>query len=285
MHTYRAVAKINVGLHVLGKRADGYHAIATVFLPIELYDAVTIEAADTISVLMRPSLGIAETDNLAYRAARLLRDAAGIRTGAKITITKHIPAGSGLGGGSSDAATSLLGLCRLWDCALSRDELSELALQLGSDVPYFLDPRPTYAEGRGELLTTLPPMRQRTVLVVAPSIHISTAWAYAQVKSHSEHVRPRLLRDALLTSESSDELLRSVCTNDFEQIVFAAYPRLAEIKEALYAAGATYASLTGSGSALFGFFDDRNTAISAAVRFPDCRTFVTQTLTTVDYRR
>lgn len=273
-----AYAKINIGLHVLGKRADGYHSIATIFAPLELHDDILIEAAPVITCITQPSLGIAEHQNLAHRAATLLRTAVGIETGAKITITKHIPAGSGLGGGSSDAATTLRLLLSHWNCSMPDSELARLALQIGSDVPFFLHPRLAYAEGRGEIITALPPMRQRIVLVVVPPIQISTTWAYAQLQRHYEMVRPRQLRDALLSTELTDELLRLVCTNDFEEVVFAAYPSIAHIKKMLYAYGASYASLSGTGSAVFGFFDSQQDALVAASSFHDCRTFVTRTL-------
>ncbi|GIV54066.1 MAG: 4-diphosphocytidyl-2-C-methyl-D-erythritol kinase [Candidatus Kapaibacterium sp.] len=275
----RAYAKINVGLHVLGKRADGYHSIATVFVPVELHDEIVIEEADTIAIRMQPSLGIDEQDNLAYRAARLLLAMRHTTAGAKITITKHIPHGSGLGGGSSDAAATLVGLCQLWNAPNAAELLPQLALQLGSDVPFFLQPQLAYAEGRGEVLTPLPPMPPRHVLIVAPGIHISTAWAYGQLHRHSEHTRPRLLCDAVFASNVSDEFLRSVCTNDFEAVVFPLYPELARIKEQLYASGATYASLTGTGSALYGFFPSEEHTLAAATMFPTYRTFVTRTRT------
>lgn len=273
-----AYAKINIGLHVLGKRADGYHSIATIFAPLELHDEVFIKAAPTITCITQPFLGIAEQQNLAHRAATLLRTAIGIKTGAKITIIKHIPAGSGLGGGSSDAATTLRLLLSHWNCSMPENELARLALQLGSDVPFFLHPRLAYAEGRGEMITSLPPMRQRTVLVVVPPKQISTTWAYAQLQRHHEMVRPRQLRDALFCAELTDDLLRQVCTNDFEDVVFATYPSIANIKKMLYAYGASYASLSGTGSAVYGFFDSHQDALVAATSFHDCRTFVTRTL-------
>jgi 4-diphosphocytidyl-2-C-methyl-D-erythritol kinase len=274
----RAYAKINIGLHIIGKRADGYHSIATVFSPIDLYDELTIEPADTITVRMQPTLGVAEHENLAFRAAMLLKAALPSAAGAKITITKHIPHGSGLGGGSSDAAATLVALSQLWGHPIQLDQLHALARSLGSDVPFFLEPRLSYAEGRGDQLTPLPPLPERHLLVVAPSRHISTAWAYGQIQRHREQVRPRALIDAVLASNLSDELLRSVCTNDFETVVFEAYPELKQIKAQLYAHGATYASLTGTGSALFGFFERQEQALAAATAFPMYRTFVTRTL-------
>lgn len=275
----RAYAKINIGLHVLGRRTDGYHSLATIYAPLELHDELWIEEAQELSVQMQPSLGVREEDNLAYRAARALERATGTATGAKITIIKHIPVGSGLGGGSSDAATTLHALQELWHCNVSDEQLASIALELGSDVPFFLHPRLSYAEGRGEELTALPPLPQRHVLIVVPPFAISTAWAYSMLKRHAEYERPRLLRDALSVSVLSDELLRQICTNDFEEVVFSHCPALAHVKEILYQRGATYASLTGTGAAVFGFFPTEDQALYAATAFSESyRPIVTRTL-------
>lgn len=278
MLTLNAYAKVNIGLHVVERRPDGYHNIATVFAPVELFDVITIEPAPTITVHTRPSLGIAEHDNLAYRAAAMLQEVAAINDGAKITIRKHIPPGSGLGGGSSDAATVLRGLCQLWRITPDDSTLFSIAQQIGSDVPYFLNPRFAYAEGRGDILTVIPPLRQCPVLIVVPPIAISTAWAYAQIDLVASFPRQEALRSIIGLTNLSDEMLRTLCTNDFEEVVYPVYPILSEIKAALYAAGAHYASLTGTGSALFAFFDNINAALIAATRFPTYRTFVTHLL-------
>lgn len=228
---------------------------------------------------MLPPYGIDERENLVWRAAALLAKRLGCTSNAKITIAKHIPPGSGLGGGSSDAASTLLGLLSLWKMSLPDDELRALALELGSDVPFFLRPHLAYAQGRGEQLTLLPPLPERNVLLVLPDISISTSWAYAALGRTGEHPRPRLLQDALLASELDDALLRSVCTNDFESVVFAAYPELASIKAQLYECGACYASLSGTGSALYGFFESSTAALRAAARLQNYRTVVTTTST------
>ncbi len=272
-----AFAKINIGLHVLGKRDDGYHSIATIFAPIGFCDCIVFEPSEALHVQMVPPYDIPEQENLAWRAAMLLRRQLGYTSGAKITIAKHIPPGSGLGGGSSNAACVLCGLLTLWRVSLTDEELYNIALKLGSDVPFFLSPRLAYAQGRGEQIRPLPPMRERIVLLVLPSFQISTAWAYAALNRFGEHSSPRLLGDALLASELDDSLLTSVCTNDFEPVVFSAYPELALVKEQLYNLGAHYASLTGTGSALFGFFESRAAALHAAAVLRNYRTVVTTT--------
>ncbi|GIV56465.1 MAG: 4-diphosphocytidyl-2-C-methyl-D-erythritol kinase [Candidatus Kapaibacterium sp.] len=274
-----AFAKINIGLHVLGKRDDGYHSIATIFAPLAFHDRITIEPAHELHIQMVPSYGITERENLVWRAATLLAKRLGCTSGAKITIEKHIPPGSGLGGGSSNAASVLLGLLSLWNRTLPYDELRALALELGSDVPFFLRPQLAYAEGRGEQLTPLPPIPERSVLLVLPNFFISTSWAYSALARSGEHPRPRLLSDALIVSALDGALLRSVCTNDFESVVFAAHPELAAIKEQLYNVGAQYASLSGTGSALFGFFENRSAALHAAAQMRNYRTVVTTIVT------
>ncbi|MCX7930223.1 MAG: 4-(cytidine 5'-diphospho)-2-C-methyl-D-erythritol kinase [Chlorobi bacterium] len=274
----RAYAKINIGLHVLSKRADGYHSIATIFAPLELHDEIRFARADDTTVTVYPPVEFDQADNLAYRAAMLLSRASRASCGAKITIIKHIPLGAGLGGGSSDAAVTLDALNTLWGCHLSQSELAELACQLGSDVPFFLQPSLTYAEGRGDILTPLPPMQQQHVLLVAPGFPISTAWAYGQLSRYQPIQHDRPLADIFTIGKFSNDFLHAACTNDFEPIVFERFPELEVIKHTLIKCGARHASLTGTGSVLYGFFESRDDALIAAARFPRYRTFVTRTL-------
>ena len=153
--TIETPAKVNLTLEVLGKRNDGYHEIASVMQAINLCDRLTFSIADDLS-LITDTPGLDTKDNLVYRAASLLNDKTGVSAGAEIHLCKGIPVAAGLGGGSSDAAATLLGLNRLWGLHLARDELEELAAQLGSDVPFFLAGGAALAEGRGERITPLP---------------------------------------------------------------------------------------------------------------------------------
>lgn len=235
----RAHAKINVGLRVTGKRADGYHDIETIFQTIALHDALTFAKSDALTLTCDdPSVPLDET-NLVLRAAR----AAGAPPVA-IALQKRIPAGGGLGGGSSDAAATLRALGRA-DAAV--------ALSLGSDVPFFLRGGTAYATGRGERLTPLPSLAGIPLILVFPPERVGTAQAYASLRRFSpplgiERVR-RMIDDDLLSHAT--ELI-----NDFEEPVFAALPHLASIKTRLYELGARWAAMSGSGSTMVGAFRD-----------------------------
>lgn len=281
-----APAKINLGLHVLRKRTDGYHDIETVFIRIPWSDVLHAEPADELRLACsNPALPVDEA-NLVMKAARRLRDgldsAAGADTpvggdrssgpetpvrGAHMHLEKHLPVGAGLGGGSSDAAAALLLLNDLWDAGRSREELFEIAARIGSDVPFFLGAEAAIGTGRGEALEPLidpetdEPYRPPFVLVVAaPPIAISTAEAYGMIEPHS---RARAsLRDTVLSNDLDH--WRRELVNDFEAPILEKYPAVHATKSALVQAGAGYASLSGSGAAVYGFFTSDDTATGAA---------------------
>ena len=179
-----APAKLNLFLHVTGRRGDGYHTLQTVFQLIDLADWLDFERRDDGAIVREGDLRSVAEEDLAVRAARALQQATGCRLGATIRVTKRIPAGSGMGGGSSDAATTLVALNRLWDLHQSRADLGRIALPLGADVPFFLQDRPALATGRGERLEPLEPfpaMADAALVLVYPGFGISTAWAYQQL--------------------------------------------------------------------------------------------------------
>lgn len=265
--TRTAPAKINLGLHVLRKRADGFHAIETVFLRLPWHDRLTAEPADDLTFTCSdPSLPTDER-NLCVQAARRLREALGTTQGAALHLDKTLPHGAGLGGGSSDAAATLRLLSDLWDADPGEALLRDLAADLGSDVPFFLISGPAaYATGRGETLEPLrgedgAPYRLPFALVVAvPETAVSTAEAYAAV-TPSETERPDLR-----TVVRSNDLARwrRELVNDFEPSVFARHPEIETLRGLLVDAGAGYAALSGSGSAVFGVFEDGGAAEAAA---------------------
>jgi 4-diphosphocytidyl-2-C-methyl-D-erythritol kinase len=259
----RAYAKLNLGLRVLYRRPDGYHELRTVFQTISLADNLEISFAParSVSIAMEGTPEIA--DNLAERAARLAMDAAG-RTGAvRLRLRKQIPSGAGLGGGSSDAAAVLLALPVLGGFRVPMERLLELAAQLGSDVPFFLYGGAALGLGRGEELYPLPDLPAQQALLVAPDVHSSTADAYRDLSA-------TLTGDSLTKVGLQNKLNsfqhgvwgdvsgsgKSSIINDFEQVVFTRYPVLAEVREKLKRAGATCVAMTGSGSAIFGIFDN-----------------------------
>lgn len=270
-----APAKINIGLRVGGRRADGFHDIDTVFYRVALSDRLLFAATDspTIDIDLRAAPAIPLHDNLVYRAATLLRETTGATAGASIVLEKRIPSGAGLGGGSSDAATTLLALNALWELSLDDAQLHSLAARLGSDVPFFLLNAPAArARGRGEQLEPLDLVLPYWVVLVNPGLHISTPWAYARLNRSAGPVPTPDVVPALRSQDP--EQLRSLLVNDFEPAVFAAYPELAGIKQRLYELGAVFALMSGSGSTLFGLFPTEQCARTAADHLSPLRTEV-----------
>lgn len=264
MHSRNARAKLNLGLHVLRRREDGYHDLETVFLPIDWADSLTVEAAGTL-VFSCDDPVLAGNDNLAMRAARMLRDHFEVDTGARIHLAKRIPYGAGLGGGSSDAATVLRLLSELWGLNDTDDALREIAHALGSDVPFFLQDAPAYATGRGTELHPLSKDSEEYIfpfdlVVSVPETRISTPEAYTFVVPNETN-RPNLMN---LVSSNDPDRWRRELINDFEEATFEAFPEIAALKQSLYDAGAVYASMSGSGSAVFGVFDDSAMATAAS---------------------
>jgi len=246
MHSY---AKINWSLRITGKRPDGFHDLETVFQTISLHDELTFREAERLSLTCDDSTIPVDGTNLVLRAAR----AVGAGPVA-IELRKRIPAGGGLGGGSSNAAATLLAL------GPGRVDLPELALSLGSDVPFFLLGGTAYATGRGEVLTPLPSRAGVPLLLLLPEERVLTKDAFARITRYS----PPLGIEAYASGFES-------FTNDFEEPVFAMLPRLAELKRRLYEAGAVWASMSGSGSTITGAFATAEERDRAAKRFSDIR--------------
>jgi 4-diphosphocytidyl-2-C-methyl-D-erythritol kinase len=263
-----APAKINLGLHVLRRRPDGYHDIETVFHRIGWSDEISVEPAEALSMTCSdPELPTGD-DNLCMQAARRLREAHGVDRGAQLHLEKRVPYGAGLGGGSSDAATTLQLLARLWDLDATGPELRELGGQIGSDVPFFLFDAPTaQAKGRGDDLQVLRgadgaplDLEAFRLVVIAPPVKVSTPEAYGMV-TPCDTARPRL---AEVVASADLSRWRSELVNDFQKPVAARHEPVAQALTMLDEAGAGYTSLSGSGSAVFGVFDDGSRAQSAA---------------------
>ncbi len=269
MLSANAYAKINLGLELLFKRNDGYHELRSVFHRISLCDIVTV-AESTEIVVDCPSLAHEDSrSNLAYKAAKLLQQKAGIVQGAKIRIDKHIPIGAGLGGGSSDAATTLVLLNDLWSCNASTQELAQLAGMLGSDLPFFVHHGAMCASGTGTTLSPCSLELNLAVLLICPPVHVSTPWAYSMLRLGSEPRDGADLCRVLQSAPSHPGILKSELRNDFEPVVFAAHPELKALKQKLYDSGALYAQMSGSGAALFGLFSTHSEAGNAATLFGD----------------
>lgn len=265
-------AKINLGLEILRKRTDGYHDINTCFVPISMYDEIFIKQDYELTVETQGRAYISQEKNLCYKAAQLLRDKFDITSGAKIQLRKNIPTGAGLGGGSSDAAFTLLALDSLWNTHATWQELSEIAGKLGSDVPFFLMNSVAIGSGRGEILTPLHLYLPFWIVIVYPKIHVSTAVAYSNVIPNDNPTDYLSLfdKDSLITAE----LLENSIRNDFEVSVFAKHPILASIKQNLRDSGALFSMMSGSGSSIFGLFSDERTALESAKKLSKYQAFV-----------
>ena len=263
-----APAKINLGLQIIGKRNDGYHNIHSLFFPIKsIADILTIELAQSLTLICSQELDIPNENNIVWKAANLLKQRYNIDMGAKISLQKNIPHGAGLGGGSSDAATILKGLQLLWNIDISPKELSDIASELGSDVPFFLQDHPALIQGRGEIVHPFMFSCEWTILIVFPVIYSNTSLAYAGLETSNFPKIEVNFIDALQQSKDDCSKMKDLLFNDFEYSIFTQFPELAEIKSQLYTQGAFFAGMSGSGSTMFGLFLDTTTAHKAKSTF------------------
>lgn len=287
--TLRSYAKINLTLDVFSKRADGYHSIASVLQAISLHDTLqlTREAEPGVRLLCESVSGDPvplDDTNLAARAVRAAMGAGRVppSAGVSVRLIKRIPMQAGLGGGSSNAAAALVGVNALLDLGLEPEQLQELAARLGADVPFFLYGGTAVARGRGEELTPLPDIPSLHLVVVKPEENVATGWAYEQldrIPDRVSHRSTRRMEEALRRGDR--ERLIAFQSNDFEQVVFQHFPRLAWLSDELMMAGALTVRLCGSGSALYGVAPDASSAerIATLLRSRHPRVYVARTLT------
>jgi len=264
-------AKINLALFIKGKRGDGYHNIETLLQQITLHDEIELKATPTAEIEFACSDAMVPGGmaNLCVRAAYLLKLRAGTKPGADITLHKTIPAGAGLGGGSSNAAVVILGLNKLWNLNWPAARLRELAAELGSDVPFFIDGGAALGEGRGERLRIINIEWDLPIVVVFPVVPISTKWAYGQLNLNLTIRKKYIKLSHFKNRNFNDVEFYQGFGNDFEQVVFRNYPDLLLIKNRLKESGAIYASLSGSGSSIFGIFGDWGAASAAKSVFEE----------------
>jgi 4-diphosphocytidyl-2-C-methyl-D-erythritol kinase len=288
-----AFAKVNLRLDVLGKRADGYHELRTIFHTVSLQDTLRFRPCRALGIELQIhgneqlQLEAAEK-NLVYRAVDALRRELKIRPGVEISLQKKIPAGRGLGGGSSDAAAALLGYLQFTDKKIESVRLMEIAAGLGADVPFFLLGGRALGIGKGDEIYPLPDIPKLALLIVSPrDIRVPTPDAYRWLHA------PEL---ASLTKFAANHKLFKFCalcwsargerlSNDFEEAVFRRHPRLNKIRRALLQGGASEALLAGSGSAVFGVFPSPAKARRAVVGFPHDQTFLCETISRSRYAR
>lgn len=261
----KAMAKINLGLDVLRRRPDGYHDLRMVMQSIHLYDQIELErqASPGISVSTNLSYLPTDGDNLVYRAAKLLMDEFGIREGIRIHLKKCIPVAAGLAGGSSDAAAVLVGVNRMFELGLSKEELMKRGVKIGADVPYCVLRGTALAEGIGEVLTPLPGAPDAFVVLAKPPVHVSTAFVYGNLEAGKLDCHPDI--DAQIQAIQDGDLQRmaALMGNVLETVTIPAYPVIEEIKECMKREGALNAMMSGSGPTVFGLFDEEKKARAA----------------------
>jgi len=273
---YNSNAKINLGLNVLNKRKDGYHNLHSLFVEIELADELLFTPSEMYQLTAE---GDQTTDlpldknNLITQAYQLIRGKIeNVRTEYAIHIKKQIPMGGGLGGGSSNAATTLRALNELWKMKLSQDSLELLGAKLGADIPFFIRGSVQLIEGIGDILTPQNPklLIDLYFLLIVPPIHIATPWAYGALNKTLQPYKshPKF-------SPLSKPMKWELFDNDFERVIRKTYPEVGKIKETLQSAGALYAGLSGSGSTVFGVFDNLQKAEAILGNFSQYQTFLT----------
>ena len=258
----KSPAKLNIRLKVTGRRPDGYHELVSVMVPVALFDLIELEANQIQGITIScQGFSVPENeDNLVYRAAQSFFSRTGIKQGVSLNLTKNIPVAAGLGGGSSNAANTLKALNEMWSNPLTFQDLEELAVSLGADVPFFLHSSPCIARGIGEILEHIEKWPRFWYVIVMPPISISTAWVYGNLKLK-------------LTTDEYIFILRhlakgmfqiaGILENDLETVTATHFPVINTIKEALVESGAEGALMSGSGPSVFGIFDSEDLALSA----------------------
>jgi len=266
----KSPAKINLGLYVLDKRSDEFHNIQTIFYPLLLSDELTFERSDRLELSSNSEQVNRLKSNIIQKAIKLVEEKTGKNIALKIFIDKKIPLGAGLGGGSSNAATTLKALNELYHLKLNYEILAELALKIGSDVPYFLNPTPAIGESRGEKVKPVSLEINYPILIVNPGLMISTKWAFDNISIRKS--KKNRLEQLAKGNIEFDKMKRNV-KNDFESLVFSKYPVISEIKKELYNIGAEFALMTGTGSTVFGIFSNLQRAYLAEDYFKQKKYF------------
>ncbi|MCY7344688.1 MAG: 4-(cytidine 5'-diphospho)-2-C-methyl-D-erythritol kinase [Pyrinomonadaceae bacterium] len=281
-------AKINLFLRVLGKRADGFHEICTIFQTVSLCDYLTFSADDEIILTCDDKKIPLGDGNLIVRAAKILRENFAAGKGAKIHLEKNIPAPGGLGGGSSNAAVALIGLAKLWKVTIGFEDLREIGKKLGSDVPFFFYGGTALGTGRGTEIFSLEDYRKDSILIVTPKVDVSTGDAFARLNvpdltNKGSKSILQICRDEV----NSLYLRQSELKNDFERVIFETEPETAQIKERLFSFGAKRALLSGSGASVFAVFDtnrQRQDALTALEIERNWRVFPVETVSRAVYQ-
>jgi len=281
-------AKINLGLRIVGRREDGYHELCTVFQTISLHDELIFSEADELRLECDGEVAVPVDGNIILKAAEWLRSRFGVSAGARIVLRKRIPSPGGLGGGSSNAAVSLLALRRLWRIDIGIGELLTIGRALGADVPFFLFGGTALGTGRGDVIESLSDVDLPPILLVVPNAEVGTAEAFARVNSHSltSESSNRILQICRSEAESA-VFLQGTLNNDLEPSVFETFPEVRRVKETLIRLGAVTAAMSGSGASVFAIFDKeetRQTALKALDAEVNWRKFAVAAISRDQYR-
>ncbi|HEX9930581.1 MAG TPA: 4-(cytidine 5'-diphospho)-2-C-methyl-D-erythritol kinase [Pyrinomonadaceae bacterium] len=290
MLKFSAFAKINWTLRVLGKRADGFHEICTVFQTVSLADRLTFESASELVLTCdSPGMPIDES-NLVLRAANALCEKFSIAKGARIHLEKRIPSPGGLGGGSSDAAVALIALAHLWEIKTNKNELSEIGAKLGADVPFFLTGGTALGTGLGTEIELLPDVPKTPLLIITPDENVPTGEAYQALDAPllTNEMSKTILEICRFEAKNAD-FLQTGLHNDFEKTIFRLRPEIARVKSRLLQAGASGALLSGSGASVFAIFDNIESRQQAVRLFgqnePTWRVCSCETISRAEYRK
>ena len=275
--TVNSYAKINIGLKIINQRIDSYHNIETVFQEVQFHDIITIKKINEGYKISSNNVDFPmESSNTCVQAYLRLKKEFPKLKGVKIHINKNIPMGSGLGGGSSNAASTIIGINNLYDIGLTTPQLKNISQDIGADVPFFIEGGIQHGQGIGDKLTPLKIKLPYTILLVFPNNTVNTRWAYSQIRNKLEIPIKAVNFADLMEKEM---IPFQLFENDFEKIVFSTYPEIGLIKNKLLKNNARFASLSGSGSTVFGFFNDEADAISAELLFSKSfKTIITQSL-------
>ncbi len=261
----KAMAKINLGLDVVRKREDGYHEVRMIMQTVNLYDKLFISVSEKPGIRLKTNLSFlpVNENNLIYKAAKLLMDEFDIKKGVDIQLQKFIPVAAGMAGGSTDAATTLIGMNQLFDLNLSRRQLMERGVKLGADVPYCVAGGTALSEGIGEVLTRLPDVPRGYVLIAKPGISVSTKFVYSNLKLDTVTAHPDIDAQVEAIHQQDFRKMAGLMGNVLESVTIPAYPIIQKIKDFMMQQGAVNAMMSGSGPTVFGLFTNQRQAEAA----------------------
>ncbi len=286
--TLPSFAKINLFLRILGRRADGFHEICTIFQTVSLHDNLTFSRHDEIVLTCQNKSIPTDERNLIIKAALELKQRFNIKIGAKIHLEKNIPAPGGLGGGSSNTAVALFGLIKLWEIEIDLAELLKIGEKLGSDVPFFFGGGTALGTGRGTEVFSLDDVSENHLLIITPNVNVPTAQAFAGLNApRLTNKTPKSILQICRDDAQTLDLRQSLLVNDFEKSVFKVEPEIERVKKKLLKLKAERALLSGSGASVFALFDDKaqlQNAFEALKSEQDWRKFIVRTISRREYR-